>query len=234
MTEKISYAASAKNFAKKILKDFGDEVVETQNKADNSAILSELKKRLNDLSKKTRAGKIISKAIKRYNRKDLAGYKAFTETKSAEEIENTCEKVYDEAYSIFKEAADAGIELPSVPAVDGTFWGFKLLHNWCNESLRKISKPQKHISKPASDSKAGETKKRNNLTGEALALAMLVQHPDWSDTKIAKAVGVSRTTLYDWPKFKKAKEALKQGKNDIPRGSKNGETGDIEAWDDKT
>jgi hypothetical protein len=71
------------------------------------------------------------------------------------------------------------------------------------------------------------------LTGEALALAMLVEHPDWPDTKIAKAVGVSRTTLYDWPAFKKAKEALKQGKDDLPNGSKDGETSDMEAWDNK-
>nr|MBC8273541.1 helix-turn-helix domain-containing protein [Chloroflexota bacterium] len=68
------------------------------------------------------------------------------------------------------------------------------------------------------------------ITGEALALAMLVEHPGWSDTRIAKAVGVNRTTLYDWPNFKKAKEALKQGKKKFPRGSKNAETGDIEAW----
>lgn len=82
-------------------------------------------------------------------------------------------------------------------------------------------------------SKTGETKNENVLTGEAKALAMLVEHPDWPDTKIAKAVGVNRTTLYDWPNFKKAKEALKQGQNDLAKGSKNGETGNMEAWDQK-
>ena len=86
----------------------------------------------------------------------------------------------------------------------------------------------------SSGDKAGDTQRTNGLTGEALALAMLVEHPDWPDTKIAKAVGVYRTTLYDWPNFKKAKEALKQDKKELPRGSKNGETGDMEAWEADT
>lgn len=85
------------------------------------------------------------------------------------------------------------------------------------------------LTKPTSGN-AGETQNNNLLTGEAKALAMLVEHSDWTDTKIAKAVGVSRTTLYNWSSFKKAKEALKQGRNKFPSGSKNGESGDIEAW----
>ena len=82
--------------------------------------------------------------------------------------------------------------------------------------------------------KDGGVQKEDKPTGEALALAMLVEHPDWPDTKIAKAVGVNRTTLYDWPNFKKAKEALKQGKKEFPKGSKNGETGNVEAWEADT
>jgi hypothetical protein len=80
--------------------------------------------------------------------------------------------------------------------------------------------------------KAGEDRPKGTIYNKtALALATLQQHPDWTDEQIAKEVGVNRTTLYDWPDFKKAKEILKQGKNDIPKGSKNGETGDIEAWE---
>ena len=97
--------------------------------------------------------------------------------------------------------------------------------------IQLVKKVQcRHIAKQASG-KAGGTQNGDILTGEPLALAMLVEHPDWSDTKIAKAVGVNRTTLYDWPNFKKAKEALKQGQNDLPKGSKNSETGNMEAWD---
>jgi hypothetical protein len=87
---------------------------------------------------------------------------------------------------------------------------------------------------PASGGKTGDIQNDKALTKEALALAMLVEHPDWPDTKIAKAVGVSRTTLYDWSNFKKAKETLKQGKNHLPKGSKDGKTGKMEAWETDT
>jgi hypothetical protein len=46
---------------------------------------------------------------------------------------------------------------------------------------------------------------------ESRALALLIEHPDWTDTDIAKAVGVHRTTLYDWPKFKMARKAQVTG-----------------------
>lgn len=65
------------------------------------------------------------------------------------------------------------------------------------------------------------------------ALALLVKHPDWSDTQIAKAAGVSRTTLYKetWLKYQQAREALQSGRNAMPRGEKRGESGSMEAWD---
>ena len=81
------------------------------------------------------------------------------------------------------------------------------------------------------DSKSEIKENANILTGEPLALAMLVEHPDWSDTKIAKKIGINRTTLYDWSNFKKAKEALKEGKNHLPKGRKDSKNGNIEAWD---
>lgn len=86
--------------------------------------------------------------------------------------------------------------------------------------------------KPEPQAGAGEDDQQIAASKEALALATLKDHPDWSDTKIAKTIGVSRTTLYDWPDFKKAKEILKQGKTALPRGNKNKETG-IEAWDEE-
>jgi hypothetical protein len=63
----------------------------------------------------------------------------------------------------------------------------------------------------------------------ALALAVLQQHPEWSDTRIAKAAGCSRTTLYRWPFYVKARELLASGKKVRPRGSKS-KDGVIEAW----
>ena len=94
-----------------------------------------------------------------------------------------------------------------------------------------LTSRQEQLSKKTGG-KAGGRKTEDVLTGEAKALAILVEHPEWTDKKIAEAIGVSRTTLYDWSKFKKAKEALNQGKNRFPHGSKDGETGDIEAWEE--
>jgi len=67
------------------------------------------------------------------------------------------------------------------------------------------------------------------LTGEAKALALLVQHPEWSNVKIAKEVPCSRTTLYTWQKFVAAREALSQGRRQMPRGTKDDDH-NLEAW----
>jgi len=68
------------------------------------------------------------------------------------------------------------------------------------------------------------------LSKESLAIAALVDHPDWTDEQIATAAGCNRTSLYRWPKFKEARALLQQGSSP-PQGTKNGETGDMEAWD---
>ena len=72
-------------------------------------------------------------------------------------------------------------------------------------------------------------KQQEELTGEAKALALLVQHPEWTDTAIAEAVPCSRTTLYDWPKYMAAREALRQGRGQKPRGTRDAD-GNLEAW----
>ncbi len=68
------------------------------------------------------------------------------------------------------------------------------------------------------------------LTGEAKALALLVQHDGWTDTQIAAAVPCSRQTLYKWPRFKAARAAQKSGKENLPTGRKDAETGNLDAW----
>ena len=65
---------------------------------------------------------------------------------------------------------------------------------------------------------------------ETLALVALAQHPDWSDTTIAKAIGCSRTSIYRWEKYRQAREILAQGKSDLPSGSKD-EDGNVDAWE---
>jgi hypothetical protein len=64
---------------------------------------------------------------------------------------------------------------------------------------------------------------------EALALAVLAKHPDWSDADIAKQAGCSRTSLYRWPKYVQAREILEQGKHRLASGAKD-QDGRIEAW----
>jgi hypothetical protein len=66
---------------------------------------------------------------------------------------------------------------------------------------------------------------------QSLATALLFEHPDWSITKIAEGAGVSRTTPYEWEKFMKAHEAIKQGRQDMPHGHKY--KGVIEEYDDE-
>lgn len=73
----------------------------------------------------------------------------------------------------------------------------------------------------------------NALELQDRALALLVRHPEWSDSKIAKTVGVSRTTLYkpSWLAYQRARETLRAGKQAMPRGSKDAETRSVEAWE---
>jgi hypothetical protein len=69
------------------------------------------------------------------------------------------------------------------------------------------------------------------LSPKAKAIAALIDHPEWPDTKIAEAAGINRTTLYNYPDFKYARKVQKQRKGEIPHGSKDQE-GTIEATDE--
>lgn len=68
------------------------------------------------------------------------------------------------------------------------------------------------------------------IAKEALAIGYLSQHPDWTDTKIAAAVGVNRTTLYDWKTYKAARAALRNARQDTSKGYRTKE-GKLEAFD---
>jgi len=69
------------------------------------------------------------------------------------------------------------------------------------------------------------------LSKEAMALGALTDHPDWTDKQIAGIAGCPWTELYRVPKYKFAKAAMKAGKSNMPKGSKDAESGDMEAWD---
>jgi hypothetical protein len=62
-------------------------------------------------------------------------------------------------------------------------------------------------------------------------LALLVVHPDWTDTKIALNAGVNRTTLYK-QSFERFRQARAQLKPSLPMGSKS--DGIVEAIDDSS
>ncbi len=65
---------------------------------------------------------------------------------------------------------------------------------------------------------------------EDRALMFLVAHPGWSNVRIAKEVGCSRTSLNRMPRFMKARAALKATKQEAPKGRKSPD-GSVEAWD---
>lgn len=69
------------------------------------------------------------------------------------------------------------------------------------------------------------------MSGEARAVGVLAQHPDWTDKQVARAAGVHPKSLYRYQRFKIARGALKDsGQSDLPRGFKT-KDGDIEAYE---
>jgi len=50
------------------------------------------------------------------------------------------------------------------------------------------------------------------------ALFALSSHPEWTDAQIAKSAGCNRRSLYRFPEYVKAREALRGGKEEMPRG----------------
>lgn len=55
---------------------------------------------------------------------------------------------------------------------------------------------------------------------EALALAWLTMHPEWTDEQIAVKIGISRTSLYRFERFKDARALLKEGRADFKEWQK--------------
>ena len=77
-----------------------------------------------------------------------------------------------------------------------------------------------------------QPEKQPDLPKEARALAALVANPTWTDAKIAEAAGCNRTSLYRMPRYQKAKAMLKSGRTAYPKGQKDGETGQVEAYEE--
>lgn len=104
----------------------------------------------------------------------------------------------------------------TLEALDGLH-GLIVASRAANEPVAVESDGSSDGSPPAADT----------LSKEALAVATLMENPDWPKERIAEHVGVTRSQLYKMPRFKAALKALK---GDVPRGGREG--GRIEAVGD--
>lgn len=114
--------------------------------------------------------------------------------------------------SFYAEHIWAGIERAAVTAAERL--------NQPASTQRETSEDHSRQSK---DTHAQQTAPLQELSGVARSLAFLTDHPDWTDEQIAEAAGLSRTTLYDYDLFKKARALLKAKKS--PRDRRRGRTG---------
>jgi hypothetical protein len=90
-------------------------------------------------------------------------------------------------------------------------------------SAQKAVQPK---AEQASNGKAAMSKK-------AKALAALADNPEWTDEKIAAAAGCHVKSLYRWDEYTRARAILRDGRGVMPKGTKDKDTGDIEAWDER-
>jgi len=79
---------------------------------------------------------------------------------------------------------------------------------WLQEPDEEVDKPVLVIFTTEADPYAGIEK-------EALALAWLTMHPEWSDEDIARKAGIARTSLYRFEKFKAARSVLREGRREF-------------------
>ena len=110
--------------------------------------------------------------------------------------------------------------------------GREILKRWERARARADAEEAKQVATPEAGAKEADKPAQPELSNEALGLTILQQHPDWTNTRIAKEVGVSRTTVYRWKSFKGARQVLREaGKARFPRGQKDADDGTMEAWD---
>jgi len=91
---------------------------------------------------------------------------------------------------------------------------------------QRLGKDKDYPGGAAQDSE----KARIELKPEARALALLVAHPEWTNKQIAAAVPCHRRTLAKWSQFRAARQTQRASKGELPHGSKDGSTGNTEAW----
>jgi hypothetical protein len=85
---------------------------------------------------------------------------------------------------------------------------------WLEEPVEEKAKPRLVLFVDAEPEEALSKKMR--------ALAILAEHPEWSDKRIAAEVPCGRQTLYTWPEFVETREALRNGRAKYQRTSTRG------------
>ena len=108
----------------------------------------------------------------------------------------------------------------------------EMLPNLTGSQVETILRQHAGALGVASETPAGALPvNEGQMSGEARAVGVLAQHPDWTDKQVARAAGVHPKSLYRYQRFKIARGALKDsGQSDLPRGFKTYD-GDIEAYE---
>lgn len=154
---------------------------------------------------------------------------SFAERYTRDEHETGTANLLDE---LPKELRDqlAGVILAELLAEEDLLNGLLDLRG-AFERVKERYETQTDTKLPDEAATTADSEAIRNLKGEERALALLVSHPEWTNTEVAKAVPCNRTTLYKWKNYRKARKALEQSRQSMPGGSKDAETGHIEAWD---
>jgi hypothetical protein len=104
------------------------------------------------------------------------------------------------------------------------------------ELKRRIETDEARVKENTDGEGSDESKKPkvgnggDGMTKEAKAVAVLIDHPDWSNQKIAEAAGCHVKSLSRMSKFRSARSMQKSGKRERPLGRKD-LNGDVEAED---
>lgn len=75
-----------------------------------------------------------------------------------------------------------------------------------------LQEPDEEADKPVLVQFASDADPYAGLEKEALALAWLTMHPEWTDGEIADRCGIARTSLYRFKRFMAARSVQKEGR----------------------
>ncbi|MBE3039527.1 MAG: hypothetical protein IMZ62_12030 [Chloroflexi bacterium] len=106
---------------------------------------------------------------------------------------------------------------------------------WVRDDLAELRRALPEAGPAPTHSDSPDAKKDRSLADSApsmaaLAIAVLTDHPDWTNKQIAAAVGCHVKTLSRWPLIRVARAAIREGKAGVARGSKSNK-GNVEAWE---